>query len=809
MASTRAPKRRKLEDPADQDPPTPSATQKLSNGGSHGKSQTKRPISSQSQVGANDRSAEEMWKLAKQKSREHNNEIRRKARAERSEMDLYDDIEGGNVGQKPYSMSDRPQKKMRISNPANDDVEKTKEHRRRDPASGSAVSNGDTKSSPVKKVLDPLKNQKTPDSPSPRKPGSSLGFFKKFTKQEVAKTSTGLDLRGDKQSPSTAMKDSAAQRTAVNQRWTYGKPKKTFEDEIREIAENARNGTGDAESEDELASAGEAHRSSAKRHSLRKPVIEMVVEEKAVASPTPKQTKSLDRRKSKILVEDPVENDTIDILEVPESENEAEAVVSANARKPADEELSAVTPKKAAARLPKKRKPETGSPFDAAHLQYIQQITLEKMTGKRSTPLTELDSEYAKVASIIDQTVSAGESNSMLLIGARGCGKTALINQVLHEQAKKHSDDFHVVRLNGFVHTDDKIALRDIWRQLGREMELDEDESSAKNYADTMSKLLALLSHPAEMGTGSADQITKSVIFILDEFELFATHPRQTLLYNLFDIAQSRKAPIAVLGLTTRIDVAESLEKRVKSRFSHRYVHLALPKSFESFKRICSAALMLSPEELADEEEAILKVAGNANGSEPLKLWNEVSTEALATEPWAALLRRIYYTTKSVPDVLAPLMLAIATMPTAQGATTTSLLSHFSSLSSTLQPPDSKLSLLPSLSTLQLALLICSARLTNIFNTEIISFALAYEEYRTLASKAKLQASASGALAQGAGTRVWGKEIAKAAWQELVEVGLVIEDGRAGGTGRVDVGLEEIGMCGVELGMWGRWCREI
>lgn len=468
-----------------------------------------------------------------------------------------------------------------------------------------------------------------------------------------------------------------------------------------------------------------------------------------------------------------------------------------------------VTPKKAAARLPKKRRSETRSSFDGAHLQCIQKIALEKITGKRSTPLTELDSEYAKVASIIDQTVTAGESNSMLLIGARGCGKTALINQVLHEQTKKHSDDFHVVRLNGFVHTDDKIALRDIWRQLGREMELDEDESSAKNYADTMSKLLALLSHPAEMGTGSADQITKSVIFILDEFELFATHPRQTLLYNLFDIAQSRKAPIAVLGLTTRIDVAESLEKRVKSRFSHRYVHLALPKSLESFKRICSAALMLRPEELADEEQAVLKGAGNANGSEPLNLWNEVSTEALATEPWEALLRRIYYTTKSVPDVLAPLMLAIATMPTAQGTTTTSLLSHLSSSPGTLQPPDSKLSLLPSLSTLQLALLICSARLTNIFTTEIISFALAYEEYRTLASKAKLQASASGALAQGAGTRVWGKEIAKAAWQELVEVGLVIEDGRAGGTGRVDVGLEEIGMCGVELGMWGRWCREI
>jgi origin recognition complex subunit 4 len=29
--------------------------------------------------------------------------------------------------------------------------------------------------------------------------------------------------------------------------------------------------------------------------------------------------------------------------------------------------------------------------------------------------------------------------------------------------------------LNGFIHTDDKLALREIWRQLGKEMEVDED----------------------------------------------------------------------------------------------------------------------------------------------------------------------------------------------------------------------------------------------------------------------------------------------------------------------------------------------
>ena len=89
------------------------------------------------------------------------------------------------------------------------------------------------------------------------------------------------------------------------------------------------------------------------------------------------------------------------------------------------------------------------------------------------------------------------------------------------------------------------------------------NRTQTSNYADTMASLLALLSHPSEITAAEEGVTSKSVVFVIDEFDLFATHARQTLLYNLFDIAQARKAPIAVLGLTTRIDVVESLEKRV------------------------------------------------------------------------------------------------------------------------------------------------------------------------------------------------------------------------------------------------------
>lgn len=116
-----------------------------------------------------------------------------------------------------------------------------------------------------------------------------------------------------------------------------------------------------------------------------------------------------------------------------------------------------------------------------------------------------------------------------------------------------------------------------------------------------MASLLALLSHPSEI-IGTDEGVTsQSIVFVIDEFDMFASHPRQTLLYNLFDIAQSRKAPIAVVGCTTRLDVVEMLEKRVKSRFSHRYVYLSQPKSLPIYWQVCRQGLIVDDDEAEKE----------------------------------------------------------------------------------------------------------------------------------------------------------------------------------------------------------------
>lgn len=49
------------------------------------------------------------------------------------------------------------------------------------------------------------------------------------------------------------------------------------------------------------------------------------------------------------------------------------------------------------------------------------------------------------------------------------------MESVVENASKDHKGQFHVVRLNGFIQTDDKLALREIWRQLGKEMEVEDE----------------------------------------------------------------------------------------------------------------------------------------------------------------------------------------------------------------------------------------------------------------------------------------------------------------------------------------------
>ncbi|KAJ5569647.1 uncharacterized protein N7459_009077 [Penicillium hispanicum] len=473
-------------------------------------------------------------------------------------------------------------------------------------------------------------------------------------------------------------------------------------------------------------------------------------------------------------------------------------------------------------------------------VRILTDYLLRKLSGKRHIPLKGVDNEYNKVHHLIEQTVTVGEGNSLLLLGSRGSGKTAMVESIISSLAKEHGNDFHVVRLNGFLHTDDRLALREMWRQLGRETHTEDDTAKVNSYADTMATLLALLSHPEELFGASAngDGVTaaKSIVIMLDEFDLFATHPRQTLLYNLFDIAQARKAPIAVIGLTTKVDVTEMLEKRVKSRFSHRYVYVPLPRSLETFSEICLASLDLDDNEVLQlaaslgAEQTVLE--GNA-WKTLLEGWKTYLKHLWDDKDFQFHIKRIYSQTKSVKDFLTSALLPISDLnlsartadkPTFPIPTPKSFASQPLSCPDPAPLPFStSITGSSSPSSLPLALMVAATRLAALFDPGhdgvqpqslaplALSFPAAYAEYVRLLTSAKTSASVSGAAATPG--RVWGRDVAREAWENLVTWGLVTPVGGGNGTAegqmfRVEVSFEEVIEMAGSSGSLGQWWRE-
>ncbi|KAK2011323.1 PHD-finger domain-containing protein [Colletotrichum eremochloae] len=447
------------------------------------------------------------------------------------------------------------------------------------------------------------------------------------------------------------------------------------------------------------------------------------------------------------------------------------------------------------------------------HLNKLKRVLLDRCTGRKRIKLIDQDEAMEKAHQLVEQTVLSGEGNSMLIIGARGCGKTTLVENIVEDMSLKHKDEFHVVRLNGFIHTDDKLALKEIWRQLGKEMDAEYEVNARSNYADTMASLLALLSHPSEMSQAEEGVTSQAVVFVIDEFDMFAAHPRQTLLYNLFDIAQARKAPIAVLGCTTRMDVVEMLEKRVKSRFSHRYVYLSLLKSLPAYWKVCRQGLIVDDEDMEAEGIDV-----SVSGHEAFHVnWKAMIESLYKEKSFQNLLQYHYATSKSVSDFLAECIIPLSSLlpeslelviPPPNGPVVS------------LTPPSSKLHILPSLSELDLGLLIAAARLDIVAHTDTVNFAMAYDEYGSLMGRQRVQSASSGMLALGGGVRVWGRGVAGLAWERLVALGLLVPaglgTGRASGYGglegkmwKVDMALEEIPI-GVKLNhVLARWCKEI
>ncbi|WWC91913.1 uncharacterized protein L201_006865 [Kwoniella dendrophila CBS 6074] len=215
------------------------------------------------------------------------------------------------------------------------------------------------------------------------------------------------------------------------------------------------------------------------------------------------------------------------------------------------------------------------------------------------------------LVNLLKGTVERGEGNSALVVGPRGVGKTRTIARALNLLPSISKTSPIIVRLSGLAQTNDRLAIREMGRQIAEaegkkvdnEEEDEEEEGNEEEYAPTTlpSHLLALLTQPSP----------RTIIIIIEEFDLFTEHARQALLYCLLDVVQSIKTGpvdttgrgVAVIGVTTRVDTLLLLEKRVKSRFSHRTFRIPSPLSSEGmgWKKLLQSIVLPSDREAEED----------------------------------------------------------------------------------------------------------------------------------------------------------------------------------------------------------------
>lgn len=415
-------------------------------------------------------------------------------------------------------------------------------------------------------------------------------------------------------------------------------------------------------------------------------------------------------------------------------------------------------------------------------------------------PLSSIADKYHEVFCMFQHTVRDHEGHLALLIGPRALGKTAIIQRALAELQRQYADTFIVIRLNAYHQPDENTALREIARQLDQSLRRVRADSSQaaqfeqRSLSDTFANILATLD-TTERGE-QTDALRISVIFVVEEFEKF-TVGKQTLLYNLFDLAHSASTPVCVMGVSLKITVREMLEKRVRLRFSQRVIAINRPRTVSEFWANAKLGLMVPGE-----------VSSQLQDPQLAEAWNGSIEAAYADHHGALrnLVLSIFYTTKNYRDFNNNVVYAVSRADPLPQQGDYALYSQHQSLGTTEAVTRSLLEL-------ELLLLIAAARWVTKLALDVTNFNLAYREYEEMIKQLNVAATASADAMAGfkVQQRVRLPTILRNSWQNLYKLEMLLEPNPERATAgynfgvieeshmvHLDITLEELGQIVVE-----------
>ncbi|CAL9729788.1 origin recognition complex subunit 4 [Monosporozyma unispora] len=450
-------------------------------------------------------------------------------------------------------------------------------------------------------------------------------------------------------------------------------------------------------------------------------------------------------------------------------------------------------------------------PSDEAFSQF-QEILLSHLNftlpSKDTRIYSYLKDTHNEISRILKQSIIQKESHSVITVGPRNSFKSFLINHELNLLSEEYQNQFITIKLNGFIHSEN-AAINGIATQLEAQLQRlhgstpnEKDETEGENFVDdeeqeestnissgslteVFEKILRLLDSASREKVSTseddASETTKiTVVFVFDEIDTFAGPVRQTLLYNLFDMVEHARVPVCIFGNTTKLNILELLEKRVKSRFSQRIIYMPQINDLDKFKMAIHEQLTI-PENLdlnkdtkyAEQWESFVK---SLLEDEESKLFQSVKTN--------------YETFKSLTTFRNGMIPLISTASSFEELKEMLVVMNNLTNYNTNQLQASFSARVKSLSNLELAILICAARTALKSKDEAINFNLAYVEYKSMVKAMNsLIPSSTAAALNGNGNvlehsmKLWSKKDVKNVWETLQALDFL--------TDRSAVGLRE------------------
>lgn len=335
----------------------------------------------------------------------------------------------------------------------------------------------------------------------------------------------------------------------------------------------------------------------------------------------------------------------------------------------------------------------------------------------------------------IQGTMTQGFNNSLLIIGAPGSGKSLAVSRICKKVSNlwnsgSEEPRIGIVRLSGWAHSDERVAFKEIARQLCGALKLDYFRTAS--YAENIQFLRAVLK-----GLSDAD---KAALFILEDFDMFARNQKQTFLYCLLDSLQKSDAKAIVIGTSSRYDCLDVLEKRVKSRFSHRTIVLCPATDGVSVNP--NPDRQCSPDDKENEGahsilQAMLTIPENAYPDTVMALEHNKNVKKVFADPRIVeCVKRFSESSSSLHELANVARWTISICQAKQdqlssGITVESILKAFVLLDKQSIGLESQIS---RLSILDLSVLIAAYRVHSKQPDEALNFEIIHHEFRSYAS---------------------------------------------------------------------------